>query len=123
MAIIDSSSTCAFTPSVAHKSYERRVVETVFGRCALHFNVLLSDGSLVKRTDRPKFTLVINDRGIYKEVLFNLNDLTLGKAFIDKRIDVEGDLFEVMGLEEQLLAVELSIKEKILLVAWILLFL
>lgn len=106
---------------VMNETHEKKVADLLFHKCATNFNVRLSDGTLLKRTDQPKFTLIINERKIFKKFLFKPNDLTLGKAFIDKRIDIEGDILEVVALKDHLPTFKLSFKDKIVLMARVIL--
>jgi hypothetical protein len=107
------------TPKKVHKGHEKKVAEFIFRRCSPNFNVKLSDGTLLKRTDQPKFTFVINDKRIFKKIILSPTDFTVGKAFIDKRIDIEGDIFEVMVLEENLPSFQFSVTDKIFLLIWV----
>ena len=106
-----------------YNGYEKKIAEFLFRKCSTDFNVRLSDGALLRRTQNPKFTIVINDRKIFKKLIWSPTDYTVGKAFIDKNIDVEGDIFEIMILEKNLPAFKFSLKEKLVLATWVILFL
>jgi hypothetical protein len=48
------------------------------------------------------WTLVIRDRETFLRVFGSTNTRTMGEAFIDNRIDVEGDLFAALRVGNQL---------------------
>ena len=88
--------------SLKIKSKARTVLETVFKPRTRNFNVQLPDGDVMKWTDHPVFTLVLNDWRTVREIVFHRDDYTVGKAFIEKRLDVKGDIFSAMTIGDYL---------------------
>ena len=74
----------------------------------------LWDGSegAVGRPD-GSFTMVIRDRDTFRETFGSSNTKVLAEAFIDNRIDVEGDLFAALRVANQLEDLELGWFDKL----------
>jgi hypothetical protein len=68
----------------------------------------LWDGSEVGVGGRPAFTLVVRDRATFRRVFRSTRTRALAEAFVEDRVDVEGDLFAALraaaALEERRLA-------------------
>lgn len=59
------------------------------------------------------WTLVIRDREAFRSAFGSNNTRVMGEAFIDDRIDVEGDLFAALRYANQLEDLELGILDKL----------
>ncbi|MFP4473666.1 MAG: hypothetical protein ACLFPX_07385 [Candidatus Omnitrophota bacterium] len=82
-------------------SSEKKLLNMVFQyHPRKDFNIRTSAGETIRWSDNPKFTLVVNDPRALKRIILCRDDLEAGKAFIEKGIDIEGDLFEAMTLAD-----------------------
>lgn len=79
------------------------VLERVFAHTAPGIRYRLWDGTegAVGRPD-GSFTIVINDPETFVRAFSTTNTKILAEAFVDRRIDVEGDLFACLRLANQL---------------------
>ncbi len=93
------------------------LLERVFERQRRDFNVQLWDGRLIEWSRHPKFTLIVNDKKTFKRLFLRGNALTAGEAFIDKKIDITGDLFEAIRLGDYLAELRPSFREKMAILA------
>ena len=59
------------------------------------------------------FTLLLRDRDAFREVFGAANTHALAEAFVENRIDVEGDLFAALRIANQLEDVELGWLDKL----------
>jgi cyclopropane-fatty-acyl-phospholipid synthase len=55
------------------------------------------------RTQAPKCTIIVRTPKGLRSLLANPTELTLGEAFINRDLDVEGDIFSVFPIAEQLI--------------------
>ena len=75
------------------------VVERVFRDLEPGCRVRFWDGSEVEvGRSRPAFTIVIRDRATFRAVFRSGRTRALAEAFIDDRLDVEGDLFAALRM-------------------------
>jgi cyclopropane-fatty-acyl-phospholipid synthase len=88
------------TKYFASKFFHRLVTE--YGDC--EFSVRLADGTNLASTPRSAFTLVINDPHVLEKILDSPDELTLGEAFINGDLDVEGDLGAALQFAELLMS-------------------
>lgn len=98
------------------KDKENDVVEcinAIFSHTKKNFNIELWDGKIIHYSYEPKFVLKILDKNVFGELMSNPNIMGFAQAFIDKKIDVEGDIFEAIKLKDSIAHLELSNKEKI----------
>jgi cyclopropane-fatty-acyl-phospholipid synthase len=61
----------------------------------------------------PACTIVVADPAALAALLAKPNELTLGEAFIDGSLDVEGDLFSVFAVAEHLFSLPRALKRRI----------
>ncbi|HEY8515140.1 MAG TPA: hypothetical protein VIS07_06490 [Candidatus Binatia bacterium] len=59
------------------------------------------------------FTLVIRDREAFRRAFSSNNTRLMAEAFIDNKIDVDGDLFEALRVANQLEDLRLGLLEKL----------
>lgn len=88
------------TKYFASKFFHRLVTE--YGDCK--FSVKFADGTNLASTPRSKFTLVIHHPGVLEKILDSPDELTLGKAFINGDLDVEGDFNAALQFAELLMS-------------------
>jgi cyclopropane-fatty-acyl-phospholipid synthase len=89
-----------------------QILETVFEGHPKDFNIGLWDGTLIKWSDSPKFTLTFKDKTTFKRVLISSDAYKAGKAFVDGNVDITGDLFEAIKLSDHLSQLRLGFIEK-----------
>ncbi len=89
-----------------------RFLEKVFEGHPKDFNIGLWDGSLIKWSDSPKFTLTFKDKGTFKKVMIASDAYKAGKAFIEGKVDITGDVFEAIKLADHLSQPRFSFIEK-----------
>ncbi len=90
----------------------KRILERVFEGHPKDFNIGLWDGSLIKWTNSPKFTLIFKDKSAFKKVLIASDAYKAGKAFIEGQVDITGDIFEAIKLADHLSQLRLGLLEK-----------
>jgi hypothetical protein len=90
------------------------VLQRVFGTVKPGLRYRLWDGSEgdVGHPD-GSFTLLLRDRSAFREVFGATNTHALAEAFIDNRIDVEGDLFAALRIANQLEDLQLGWLDKL----------
>lgn len=90
------------------------ILRRVFGTTKPGLRYRLWDGSEGSVGDPDgSFTLVIRDRDTFREVFGSTNTRVMAEAFIDNRIDVEGDLFAALRAANQLEDLEFGWLEKL----------
>lgn len=89
-----------------------RLLEKIFYGYPKDFNIGLWDGSLIKWSDSPKFTLIFKDKSTFKRVLISSDAYKAGKAFVDGNLDINGDLFEAIKLADYLSQLRFGFIEK-----------
>lgn len=69
------------------------------------FSIRLWDGWTwtLLRGQRPAFTIVIETPGALTSLVAEPNEVTLGEAFVNHELEVEGDIFSVFSVAEHLL--------------------
>lgn len=79
--------------------FEKKVIKKLFDNVEnISFKVIFRDGEeLVIGESEPDFVVNIND-SIDKKALLNSTSLALGEAYMDKTIDIEGDLFKALNI-------------------------
>lgn|GEM_PF-936697 len=100
--------------SARSRRHARSVLERIFGHVEPGLRYRLWDGSegSVGRPD-GSFTLVIRDRETFRETFGSKNTKVMAEAFIDDRIDCDGDLFAALRVANQLEDLELGWLDKI----------
>lgn len=96
------------------RRHARAVLERIFGQVEPGLRYRLWDGSegSIGRPD-GSFTLVIRDRDTFRETFASKNTKVMAEAFIDDRIDCEGDLFAALRVANQLEDLRLGWLDKI----------
>lgn len=89
-----------------------RLLGKIFEGHPKDFNIGLWDGSLIKWSDSPKFTLIFNDKEAFKKVMIASDAYKAGKAFIEGKVDITGDVFEAIKLADHLSQLRFSFIEK-----------
>jgi hypothetical protein len=91
-----------------------RVLRRIFGSIKPGLRYRLWDGteSAIGKPD-GSFTLVIRDRETFRQAFSTSNTRLLAEAFVDNRIEVEGDLFAAMRVANALEDIELSLTDKL----------
>jgi hypothetical protein len=81
----------------------RSVLERIFGRVEPGLRYRLWDGSEgdIGRPD-GSFVLAIRDRETFRECFSSQNTKVMAEAFVDNRVDVDGDLFAALRVANQL---------------------
>lgn len=98
----------------------RNILFKIFEDHPRDFNIRLWDGHLIEWCREPKFTLIFRDKKTFKNMLLNNNALTAGSAFIENKIDIEGDIFEAIRLGNYLSELKLSGRDRLKLFTWLL---
>jgi cyclopropane-fatty-acyl-phospholipid synthase len=81
------------------------ILRTLFGsRFARNFAIELWDGTRVEAIDTPRFTLKVNTPFALRAAFAPPLDLSPGRAFVEKWIDIEGDIEEAIDLMESVIA-------------------
>jgi hypothetical protein len=96
------------------RRHARAVLERIFGSVTPGLRYRLWDGSegSVGRPD-GSFTMVIRDRDTFRETFGSNNTRRMAEAFIDKRLDCDGDLFAGLRIVNQLEDLQLGWRDKI----------
>jgi len=90
------------------------VLEHVFRDAIPGIQYRLWDGSEGRvGTPDGSFTIVIRDPDTFVEAFSSANTKALAEAFVDNRIDVEGDLFACLRIGNQLDEVKLGWLDKL----------
>jgi cyclopropane-fatty-acyl-phospholipid synthase len=86
-----------------HSSADRAlaILQTLFGqRYARDFAIELWDGTRVNAAEAPKFTLRINEPFALRAAFAPPLDLSPGRAFVEKWIDIDGDIEAAIDVME-----------------------
>jgi hypothetical protein len=96
------------------RRHARAVLERIFGQAEPGLRYRLWDGSegTVGRPD-GSFTLVIRDRETFRETFGSNDTKVMAEAFIDDRLDCDGDLFAALRVANQLEDLRLGWLDKI----------
>jgi cyclopropane-fatty-acyl-phospholipid synthase len=82
------------------------ILRTLFGqRYARNFAVELWDGTRVEATESPQFTLRLNEPFALRAAFAPPLDLGPGRAFVEKWIDIDGDIEAAIQIMEGAIAV------------------
>ncbi|HUA45725.1 MAG TPA: cyclopropane-fatty-acyl-phospholipid synthase family protein [Solirubrobacteraceae bacterium] len=103
----------------------QRVLGSVAGGrlSALPFAVRFWDGSLIPaRSDKAGVpTVLIRDRHALSQLLYEPNQIGLTRAWVERSLDLEGDLGAVLAQRERFAGVRLTLRERarLALAAWV----
>lgn len=92
-----------------------KTLNSIFSKSNKKFNIEFWNKEIISYSDNPKFTLKFLDKDVFIQLITNPNIMSFAKAFIDKKIDVEGDIFEAIKLKDDIANIEISNKDKITL--------
>ena len=90
----------------------RNILHKIFQDHPRDFNIRLWDGRLLEWSREPKFTVVFRDKATFKRLILNGNALVAGTAFIENKLDIEGDLFAAVRLGDYLSGLQLTFRDK-----------
>jgi hypothetical protein len=94
--------------------WAERIVRRVFRDFPGNLAVRLWNGDTLKFGGGvPDVTLVFNDPGLFRELILLRDPLRLAEAYFQDRVDVEGDLYGALSLEDHLQSLDLSAFEKV----------
>jgi hypothetical protein len=90
------------------------VLRRVFGHVTPGIRFRLWDGSegTIGRPD-GSWTLILRDRESFRAAFAGKNSRLMAEAFIDDRIDVEGDLYSALRIANQVESLELGFFDKL----------
>jgi cyclopropane-fatty-acyl-phospholipid synthase len=91
--------------SEAAQSQRRQIFDTFFERyTGPSFSVRLWDGWrwISPARGEPVCTIVLNSPGALQALIARPSEVTLGEAFLEKDVDVEGDIFAVFDVAEHI---------------------
>ena len=90
------------------------VLRRVFGQVSPGIRYRLWDGTegTVGRPD-GSWTLVVRDRDAFRTAFSGRNSRVMAEAFIDDRIDCEGDLYAALRIANQLESIDLGVLDKL----------
>ncbi len=91
----------------------RSVLTKIFKDHPRDFNIRLWDGRAIVWSQAPRFTLVFRDKKIFRQIILNGNALVAGAAFIENKLDIEGDIFAAVRLGDYLGGLKFSLSEKL----------
>lgn len=79
--------------------FEKKIIKKLFDNVDnISFKVVFRDGEeMAIGEGEPEFVVNIND-SIDKKAILNSTSLALGEAYMDKTIDIEGDLFKALNI-------------------------
>jgi cyclopropane-fatty-acyl-phospholipid synthase len=92
----------------------RRLIERVFRDFPeKRFGVRLWDGSVVRWGDSQDFTLIFADPGVFHRLMRTPDPADFAEAYIDGRLDIEGDLGIAVAHARHLGAIPLGLGERL----------
>jgi len=92
------------------------VLERIFGRTTPGIQYRLWDGSEGRvGTPDGSFTIVIRDPETFRQAFSTSNTKVLAEAFVDNRVDVEGDLFACLRIGNQLDETHLGLRDRLMI--------
>lgn len=89
------------------------VIERIFSQTKKNFNITFWNGEAINYTEKPEFILKFNDKEVFKKIALNPSAMNFAEAFMDKTFDIEGNIFEAIGLKNDLNNLEISSKDKL----------
>ncbi|MEW5895896.1 MAG: hypothetical protein AB1650_09125 [Candidatus Omnitrophota bacterium] len=82
---------------------ERAILDTVLKDSVRNFDIVLSTGEYLWSVRMPQFRIRINNSTILPKLVLLHNDYVVGKAFIEKEIDLHGDIIAATAFNENFL--------------------
>lgn len=94
---------------------QTRLINELFtGYSGPPFAIRMWDGWHWRSSEaRPVCTVVVRSEQALKTLLLRPTEITLGEAFLANEIDVEGDIFAVFSIGEQLMASEQGLRRRL----------
>lgn len=89
------------------------VLNSIFSKSTKDFNIEFWNGETISYSSSPKFIIKFLDKDVFMQLITNPNVMAFAQAFIDKKIDIEGDIFEAIKLKDDIKNIEISNKDKI----------
>lgn len=102
-------------------SSQRRLAEAlqnIFRAAPEEFALQLWDGTLLhfgaesQRTGAPRFRFVLHDAATLRGLLLHPDPIALGEAYIEGRLDVDGDLYAALSLKPYLATLHLRASDR-----------
>lgn len=91
-----------------------RIVQRVFRGYKGKLAVRLWNGETVDiGGGSPEVTLIFHEPGLFRELVLYRDPLRLAEAYFQGELDVEGDLYPVLGLKDHLQSLRLTASEKL----------
>lgn len=91
----------------------KQIIEKIFqDHPAKNFAVRLWDGSEIKWNDTRDFTLIFHDADTFASLLYSQNPAVLAEGYIEKKFDIEGDIYQAIGIASYLRTIKLNLAEK-----------
>ncbi len=89
------------------------ILDSIFAKSDKNFNIELWDKEVISYSDNPKFIIKFLDKDVFIQLITNPNIMSFAQAFIDKKIDIEGDIFEAIKLKDDIANIEISNKDRV----------
>ncbi|MEK7371944.1 MAG: hypothetical protein AAB265_10860 [candidate division NC10 bacterium] len=94
------------------------ILRRVFGRLASPLGFRLWDGTEVRvGQGEPRCTVVIHSPEAFRSLMREPSPAHFAEAYVDSAIDIEGDLFAAMDVANELEALDLSLAERLRILA------
>lgn len=94
-------------------SIQREILDIIFHYYPKDFNIKILDGCFMQWSPSPSFTLIFKNKKVFKKLLLAMDDYEAGVAFIEKDIDIEGDMLAAMRLADLVHHTPLRPRDKI----------
>jgi cyclopropane-fatty-acyl-phospholipid synthase len=93
----------------------KSILDRVFRAIPVSFAARLWDGSVVALGSGSQrlFTIVFHDPATFRSLALRPDTFRFARAYLDGRVDVEGDLFAAVALADQLEGVKLRLRERV----------
>jgi len=102
-----------FWSTSARAGCAERIVRRVFRDYQGSLAVRLWNGKMLTfGAGAADVTLVVRDPGLFRDLILFRDPLYLAEAYFQNRLDVEGDIYQALGLKDHLCSLALSASEK-----------
>jgi hypothetical protein len=95
----------------------RNLLDVIFEGHPKDFNIRLWNDHLIAWSRAPRFTLVFRDKRTFKKLILNGDALAAGAAFIEDRLDIEGDIFAAVRLGDYLSGLNFGLQDRLKILA------
>lgn len=89
------------------------IIDSIFSKTSKNFNIEFWNNQSIVYCDNPKFIIKFRDKENTKQLIMNPDILSFAEAFINKTIDIEGDIFNAIKLKNDISQLEISNKDKL----------